>query len=672
MSGQTPTIAEIMNTLSYGPVVDSDTTVKSWIHSHNNGILTSFIDNSYLNLKRKRNDNDATSIDTLTFKITHPVNKTEIGSILNCDTESYELAIKSSSEASIKWKSMSYTERGQIIYNIARNMQKHLSIVTMCESVNSGRNSREVKDLDVAQAIKTLYYYAGASGLDIDSKNNEAVGIVAVSPFYDSSLLSLVNKVAPALAAGNTCLIIPHKLAPLTAFMFADLCAQSNLPPGVVNLIVSNDDNIYKQVSKDPRIHCVCFDGKIVSSNDLILSQSFVTPSKRVLLSLQCKSSLVVYDSADIDSAIEAIVDGCFYSNGQHRHSLNKVLIQENIYDKVLQRLELRFAKLRCGSFNEKCNDYGSMLNSDDLADLTSNLQTQIQQYGSEVKHFNGTIQANTKDGVPPIIIKNVDLKSPLNENETSGPYVLIIPFRTVKESISILNTSKLGGAVSLHSQDVSLLLEVSYLLDAGTIWANCFPIERGVQIRKQSGNYSIHGVRSLYNFLKPTRYENKQQIGEINTDSVLQSIKSYGSSTDVNNTLPTPHTLSEVKTYKLFIGGKQARADTQASRSVYLPNKSDVYCLVADASRKDVRNAVEAAQNAQASWWKRPNHNKSQIIYYFGENLATRSADFIDKLELLTGKSRSNCEIEFKQCLDTIFYYASKCDKYTGRMNVN
>jgi acyl-CoA reductase-like NAD-dependent aldehyde dehydrogenase len=121
-------------------------------------------------------------------------------------------------------------------------MQKHLQILTLCESFASGRTSREVKDLDVAAAIRTLYYFAGSTALLTDSDNStyhSPLGVVAIVGYYDSSLFSIVNKLAACLAAGNTCLLIPHKLSPLGAFMLAEICAQSAIPPGVVNLIAS-------------------------------------------------------------------------------------------------------------------------------------------------------------------------------------------------------------------------------------------------------------------------------------------------------------------------------------------------------------------------------------------------------------------------------------------------
>ena len=161
----------------------------------------------------------------------------------------------------------------------------------------------------------------------------------------------------------------------------------------------------------------------------------------------------------------------------------------------------------------------------------------------------------------------------------------------------------------------------------------------------------------------------------EENFDKVSKKVKAFGS-LDSAPTLPTAQNLQSEKTYKLYIGGKQVRPDTQASRSIYLPQEDKstnrpIYCLLPDASRKDVRNAVEAAQGAFSSWWKRSNFNKSQIIYYFGENFASRSKELCEKLELFTRKSKVECEREIKQCSDVIFHFASVCDKYIGTLNV-
>ena len=232
-------------------------------------------------------------------------------------------------------------------------------------------------------------------------------------------------------------------------------------------------------------------------------------------------------------------------------------------------------------------------------------------------------------------------------------------------------------------------------MLNVGTIWINSFPIEKGVQTRKQSGNYEINGFRvsfnvfftnhfclltaffkifskSLRNFLKP-KYEtlNSVQFVDKDFEQMSKKLKSFGG-LDPTPTLPTAQNLNVKKTYKLYVGGRQTRPDTQSSRILYANDKhSTPYCLLADASRKDVRNAVEAAQGAFPAWWKRSNFNKAQIIYYFGENFTARSAELSHKLEEFTGNSKADCDKEIRMCADVIFYFASLCDKYVGRLNV-
>lgn len=234
--------------------------------------------------------------------------------------------------------------------------------------------------------------------------------------------------------------------------------------------------------------------------------------------------------------------------------------------------------------------------------------------------------------------------------------------------------------------------MEVAYLVNVGTVWVNGVWIEKGVQTRKHSGNYQISGARvirveenflllffylfynyfkSLRNFLRP-KWSQPIPQKDFDLSQALKQLKDFGSA-DVQATLPSTNQLGDEKTYKLYIGGKQARPDGQCSRSVFLPGEnSKPYCLIAEASRKDVRNAVEAAHSAFNSWWKRSNFNKSQIIYYFGENFATRREQFIQKLELFTQKSRTECQTEFELCLNAIFYFASVCDKTIGQLNVS
>jgi aldehyde dehydrogenase (NAD+) len=141
-------------------------------------------------------------------------------------------------------------------------VQKHLQILTACESISSGRSSREVKDLDINNIIRNLYHYSGSVGME-NVDNYEPIGLVALVGYYDSSLLSLANKLAIALATGNTCLIIPHKDTPLSAFMFLDICIQSGVPAGVINLICSDSQDLLHWLASEPRIACLTFDGKL-------------------------------------------------------------------------------------------------------------------------------------------------------------------------------------------------------------------------------------------------------------------------------------------------------------------------------------------------------------------------------------------------------------------------
>jgi len=226
----------------------------------------------------------------------------------------------------------------------------------------------------------------------------------------------------------------------------------------------------------------------------LPIINSFVNPNIRTLLGLEGKGLVVVYESADVDSVVESVIDGCFYSNGEHRYSLNKVLIQESVYGSFLERLETRFSKLRTGNNMDKCNDYGPVRNSFQLKEA---LAKQVEAYGAQVKEFGANSCGSRLS--PPAIIQNGALSSQFNLDEVNGPYVQLIPFRTVKESCDLLNSSKYGSCVGIFSQDVSLVMEVAYLLDVGTVWMNSYPIERGVQVRKASGNYALSGSRVIF-----------------------------------------------------------------------------------------------------------------------------------------------------------------------------
>lgn len=312
-----------------------------------------------------------------------------------------------------------------------------------------------------------------------------------------------------------------------------------------------------------------------------------------------------------------------------------------------------------------KCNDYGPDLNSVEFKEALAN---EVKSNGADVMEFSeGNVGAQL---TPPTIIKNAALNSQFNLDQINGPYVQLVQFRTVKESVDLLNNSKYASCVSVFSQNVSLVMEVAYLLSVGTVWMNSYPVERGVQVRKSSGNYSLSGSKSLLNFLKP-KYDTFAAKNLNTLEDAKKNIKKFGSLA----TTPTANAeLSVSKTYKMYIGGKQTRPDTSNSKPVFYKDDESstdkIYALVPDASRKDVRNAVEAANSSFKSWWKRANHNKAQILYFIEENFSTRKAEFVAKLELLTKKSKSQCEKEVELCSEAIFYFASFCDKNIGHLN--
>lgn len=209
--------------------------------------------------------------------------------------------------------------------------------------------------------------------------------------------------------------------------------------------------------------------------------------------------------------------------------------------------------------------------------------------------------------------------------------------------------------------------MEVAGLVNVGTVWINSFQVEKGVQTRKMSGNYNLSGFESIKDFVV-LKTEKTSSEAVANLETVQKNLKTFGSA-DSSQTIPAAQSVDSNKTYKLYVGGKQTRPDSQASRNVYLPGSDKIYCLIPDAGRKDVRNAVEAANSAYNGWSKRLNHNKSQIIYYFGENFSTRATDLAEKLSVLTGKSLEKSQLEVKQCIEVIFYFASVCDKYVGKV---
>lgn len=384
---------------------------------------------------------------------------------------------------------------------------------------------------------------------------------------------------------------------------------------------------------------------------------------------------MVVFDSADLDSAVEGVVDAIWFNQGQVCSAGSRLLVQESVYDKFIEKVKTRMSKLRLGGSLDKTIDMAAVVSEPHKKSIEEYVQS-ARDEGAQV------FQISSPPGCfyPPTLITGVGPSNRCVAEEIFGPVLVAMSFRTAKEAIALANNCIYGLGASVFSEHITLAVETAKHIKAGAVWINChnmFDAAAGFGGYKQSGYGRDGGKEGLYEYLKP-----KWQ-GQLRFTIPKLDLEKFGSSYTADRPsitprsdggLPTlvsgddaPKSLPRVdRTFKLYYGGAQKRPDANYSRVICDP-QGKAFALVGEANRKDVRNAVECANKAQPGWEKRSGFNRSQILYYLAENLDQRRDEFAAHLAGLTGTSLSHAEDEVTASVCRLFTWASYCDKHGG-----
>jgi len=382
----------------------------------------------------------------------------------------------------------------------------------------------------------------------------------------------------------------------------------------------------------------------------------------------------VVFDSADLDSAVEGVVDAIWFNQGQVCCAGSRILVQESVAEAFTNKLKARMESLRVGHPLDKCLDMGTLV-SPEQHDRVHGFVEAGREEGAQV--FQLTLPEGAQGSFyPPTLVTGVGSTSILVREEIFGPVAVVQTFRTPTEAVKLANNTKFGLGASVWSENLPLALEAASSIRAGSVWVNChnmFDAAAGFGGYKESGYGREGGREGLFAYLKP-KWQNSKRPSL--TEAVLaetwggQSIKESivskaGSteSTSLGGGLP-----SIDRTPKMYIGGAQKRPDAAYSRPVMSP-EGEILGQVGHGTRKDIRDAVEAAHKAAGGWGKRAAHNRAQICFYIAENLAAREAEFVDRIRSMTGVSQEAAELEVETSISRLFTYAAYADKWGGRV---
>jgi len=404
----------------------------------------------------------------------NPATEEPLAEVAKGSAEDADRAITAADRAHRKvWSKMEPRERAKYLYRISRIMQERSREFAVTETLDSGKPIRESRDIDVPLAAAHFWYYAGwADKLQyaVPGRRPESHGVVGQVIPWNFPLLMLAWKIAPALAAGNTVVLKPASTTPLTALLFAEVCQQADLPPGVVN-IITGPGEMGMAIATDPRVAKVAFTGS--TSVGIKIAQGIAGQGKALTLELGGKAANIVFEDAALDQAVEGVINGIFFNQGEVCCAGSRLLVQESIAEEFIARLKERMTTLRVGDPMDKNTDVGAI-----------NSRAQMETIGELVASgvAEGAKLWQPECVLPtrgwfykPTLFTGVAQSHRIAREEIFGPVLSTITFRTVDEAIEKANNTAYGLSAGIWTEKGSRILQVAAQLKAGVVWANTF-----------------------------------------------------------------------------------------------------------------------------------------------------------------------------------------------------
>ncbi len=642
----TSKVRALFDEMSYGPAPEGDAPAREWIAQYA-GRFGHYINGAWV-------------AASSTFEVLEPGTGKPLAQVAQGTAADVEAAVAAARAALPAWQALDDHARARWLYAIARGIQKHARAFAVLETLDNGKPIRETRDIDVPLVARHFYHHAGwAQLLESEFPGHHAYGVVGQVIPWNFPLLMLAWKVAPALAAGNTVVLKPAEYTPLTAIRFAELVHEIGLPPGVFNL-VTGDGATGAAIVDHPGVDKIAFTGSTEVGRAIRVATAGT--GKGLSLELGGKSPFVVFEDADLDSVVEGVVDAIWFNQGQVCCAGSRLLVQEGVADRLVEKLRDRMERLRVGSPLDKAVDMGAIVAPVQL----DRIRALCQQGIDEGATCWQPSWATPTDGWfhPPTLFTNVAPSATIAQVEIFGPVLVSMTFRTPEEAVALANNTPFGLAASVWSENINLALDIAPKLKCGVVWinsTNLFDASAGFGGYRESGFGREGGREGLWEYLKPAHAHAHAHDG-----SPLPVIPAAPANTAAAKPSATVPPID--RTPKLFVGGKQARPDS--GYSITVRSMSGVAVgEVGEGNRKDIRNAVEAARGAGA-WSKLTGHQRAQILYYVAENLAARADEFASRIVQMTGDAISAGQDEVNAAVSRLFTYAAWADKHDGAVH--
>jgi aldehyde dehydrogenase (NAD+) len=636
-------VVEKFLSMEYGPAPEDPREALVWLDRHARK-LGHFIGGTF------RPPTEGGYFDTL-----DPSTGERLAAVAQGSAADIDAAVKAARGALAEWQALTPHARARYLYALARQVQKHSRLLAVLETMDNGKPIRESRDLDIPLVARHFYHHAGwAQLLPQEFPGYVACGVVGQIIPWNFPLLMLAWKIAPALATGNTVVLKPAEFTPLTALAFAEICQEVGLPAGVVN-IVTGDGSTGEALVKHLDVDKIAFTGSTEVGR--AIRKATAQSHKKISLELGGKSPFIIFEDADLDSAVEGLVDGIWLNQGQVCCAGSRLLMQESVAETLLGKVRERMSTLRVGPPLDKAIDIGAIVARVQLERIQRLVDQGVAE-GATCWQPPSLIMPSRGLFFPPTLLSNVHPTSTVAQQEIFGPVLAAMTFRTPREAVELANNTVYGLAASVWSESINVALHVAAQLKAGVVWVNStnlFDAASGFGGYKESGYGREGGREGLFEYLEPEWFKRAPQLKT--KPAAMDQPPEQGI-----DSAPPPID----RTVKLYIGGKQARPDSGYSLEVCAADGR----LLGEAplgNRKDIRNAVEAARKADG-WARTTAHNRAQVLYYIAENLSQRAEEIAGRLAAAVGKEQAGAEV--RQGIERVFSYAAWADKYDGAVH--
>src|SRR3954447_17388592 len=484
-------IAEKFVAMEYGPAPEDSKEAMTWLDHHGRR-FGHFINGAW------QDPSTGEYFDT-----NDPSTGEKIAAVAQGSSSDVDAAVKAARNALPQWQQLTPHKRARYLYAIARQVQKHSRRLAVLETIDNGKPIRESRDLDIPFVARHFYYHAGwAQLLEQEFPDYTACGVVGQIIPWNFPLLMLAWKIAPALATGNTVVLKPAEFTPLTALAFAEICHEIGLPAGVVN-IVTGDGSTGEALVKHPDGDKIAFTGSTEVGR--AIRSATASSHKRLSLELGGKSPFIVFEDADLDSAVEGLVDGIWLNQGQVCCAGSRLLMQESIATQLSRKLQARMSTLRVGPPLDKTTDIGAIVARVQL-DRIEGLVAQGVAEGATCWQPDIPMPSQ---GLyyKPTLFTNVHPTSVVAQQEIFGPVLAAMTFRTPAEAVELANNTAYGLAASVWSESVNVALQVASRIKAGVVWVNStnlFDAASGFGGYRESGFGREGGREGLREYLEP------------------------------------------------------------------------------------------------------------------------------------------------------------------------